>query len=89
MSRRRPAFQARHYKRRSNPARYAPLFILVGLATYLSYPRVVRLIKNEPAYYSNCSTAKAAGVAPIYRWEPGYRAAMDRDGDGVACEPWR
>lgn len=38
------------------------------------------------AYYANCTAAKAAGVAPLYRGQPGYRAALDRDNDGVACE---
>jgi general secretion pathway protein G len=37
-------------------------------------------------YYANCTAARAAGAAPIRRGEPGYRAALDRDGDGVACE---
>jgi hypothetical protein len=37
-------------------------------------------------YYANCSEARAAGAAPIRRGEPGYRAALDRDDDGVACE---
>lgn len=41
------------------------------------------------AYYRNCAAARAAGVAPIYRGEPGYRPPLDRDGDGVACEPYR
>lgn len=38
------------------------------------------------AYYANCSAARAAGAAPLYRGEPGYRSGLDRDGDGVACE---
>jgi hypothetical protein len=38
------------------------------------------------AYYANCSAARAAGAAPLLRGQPGYRAAMDRDNDGVACE---
>ena len=38
------------------------------------------------AYYPNCAAARAAGVAPIYYGEPGYRGRLDRDGDGVACE---
>jgi len=38
------------------------------------------------AYYQNCTQARAAGAAPIRRGEPGYRAALDRDDDGVACE---
>ena len=37
-------------------------------------------------YYENCTVARNAGAAPIHRGEPGYRAALDRDGDGVACE---
>lgn len=38
------------------------------------------------AYYPNCAAARAAGVAPLYRGEPGYRPGLDRDGDGIACE---
>lgn len=37
-------------------------------------------------YYKNCDAARAAGAAPIYRGQPGYRAALDRDNDGIACE---
>jgi hypothetical protein len=39
-------------------------------------------------YYSGCSEARAAGVAPIYAGEPGYREEMDGDRDGIACEPY-
>lgn len=38
------------------------------------------------AYYRNCAEARAAGAAPLYRGQPGYRSGLDRDGDGVACE---
>ena len=37
-------------------------------------------------YYANCSAARAAGAAPLRAGAPGYRAALDRDKDGVACE---
>lgn len=37
-------------------------------------------------YYKNCAAARAAGAAPLYVGEPGYRPKMDGDGDGVACE---
>jgi hypothetical protein len=37
-------------------------------------------------YFRNCEEAKAAGVAPIKRGEPGYSRRLDRDGDGVACD---
>ncbi|MFD4240563.1 excalibur calcium-binding domain-containing protein [Streptomyces sp. NPDC058525] len=38
------------------------------------------------AYYKNCDAAKAAGAAPIRKGQPGYRSALDKDGDGVACD---
>ena len=41
---------------------------------------------NADVYYKNCSEARAAGAAPIYQGQPGYRPGLDRDGDGVACE---
>lgn len=37
-------------------------------------------------YYANCSEAKAAGAAPLYIGQPGYRPKMDGDSDGIACE---
>ena len=37
-------------------------------------------------FYQNCAAARAAGAAPLYRGDPGYRDKMDGDGDGVACE---
>lgn len=36
--------------------------------------------------YRGCREARAAGAAPLYRGQPGYRAHMDGDGDGIACE---
>jgi hypothetical protein len=43
---------------------------------------------DRSAYYPNCDAARAAGAAPINAGEPGYRDKLDRDGDGVACEPY-
>jgi hypothetical protein len=40
-------------------------------------------------HYPNCDSARAAGAAPIHRGEPGYRPPLDRDDDGIACEPYR
>ncbi|GAA4934199.1 excalibur calcium-binding domain-containing protein [Actinoplanes utahensis] len=42
--------------------------------------------EEENVYYANCTAARNAGAAPLYRGQPGYRAKLDRDGDGVACE---
>jgi hypothetical protein len=39
--------------------------------------------------FANCSEARAAGAAPVRRGDPGYGAHLDRDGDGVGCEPRR
>jgi Excalibur calcium-binding domain len=41
---------------------------------------------SADVYYPNCAAARAAGAAPILRGQPGYRRALDRDNDGVACE---
>ncbi|MFD0682425.1 MULTISPECIES: thermonuclease family protein [unclassified Paenibacillus] len=45
---------------------------------------------KEPApttvYYKNCTEVKNAGKAPLHRGDPGYRSALDRDNDGIACE---
>jgi hypothetical protein len=50
-------------------------------------PPVVAPEQPAPsAYYANCTDARAAGVTPILRGEPGYSSKLDRDGDGVACE---
>lgn len=40
------------------------------------------------AFYPGCKAARAAGVAPLYAGEPGYRLEMDGDSDGIACEPY-
>ncbi|WP_201022999.1 excalibur calcium-binding domain-containing protein [Sphingopyxis sp. H115] len=40
-------------------------------------------------YWRGCDDARAAGTAPIYRGEPGYREGMDGDNNGIACEPYR
>jgi hypothetical protein len=34
----------------------------------------------------SCAEVRAAGKAPLYRGDPGYTAALDRNGDGIACE---
>ncbi|MCD2189937.1 thermonuclease family protein [Actinomycetospora soli] len=43
--------------------------------------------KPAAASYANCDAARAAGAAPLHRGEPGYSGKLDRDGDGIACEP--
>jgi len=45
--------------------------------------------RSQDRYFANCDEARAAGVAPMYRLEPGYRPGLDGDNDGKACEPYR
>lgn len=65
-----------------------------------SIQRQTALLKSEPTevvasssrasvYFRNCNEARAAGAAPLYRGQPGYRPQMDGDNDGIACEPYR
>ena len=49
-------------------------------------PRQQAPVAPSGAYYKNCSAARAAGAAPLYRGQSGYRSTLDRDNDGVACE---
>jgi len=51
-------------------------------------PPEQRLAVERSVYYSGCSAARAAGAAPIHRGSPGYRAEMDGDDDGIACEAY-
>lgn len=39
--------------------------------------------------YANCTEARAAGAAPVHRGDPGYGPHLDRDNDGIGCEPYR
>ncbi len=46
------------------------------------------LAVESSVYYPNCAAAQAAGKAPIFEGQPGYRAELDPDDDGIACEPY-
>jgi hypothetical protein len=51
---------------------------------------IIRAREPQPGdYWPACNAAREAGAAPIYAGEPGYRPELDRDGDGIACEPYR
>jgi hypothetical protein len=38
--------------------------------------------------FRNCAQARAAGAAPVYEGDPGYGEHLDRDLDGIGCEPY-
>lgn len=46
-------------------------------------------VRRGAVFYRNCTEARAAGAAPIMRGESGYAPHLDRDNDGIACEPYR
>ncbi|NKZ28704.1 excalibur calcium-binding domain-containing protein [Facklamia miroungae] len=41
---------------------------------------------EQNVYYANCTIARQAGAAPVYRGQPGYGPHLDRDNDGIGCE---
>jgi len=59
-------------------------------STYAGPPPALR---SSPARtysssaFRNCNAARAAGAAPVYRGGPGYGPHLDRDSDGIGCEP--
>ncbi|MEP9358090.1 excalibur calcium-binding domain-containing protein [Sphingomonas sp. KR3-1] len=77
------------------------LSLITGAATWILEPDLESLwtqltlspealkAREATVFYAGCDEARAAGVAPIRRGEPGYREGMDGDGDGLACEPYR
>lgn len=68
------------------PAAVAPAPAVIAPAPAAPAPVVPAPAAPAAAYYANCAAAKAAGAAPLYAGSAGYRPALDRDSDGVACE---
>ena len=62
--------------------------MLVPSALRESLPPPLRQLARQALYYPRCDFARAVGGAPILAGEPGYRSALDGDGDGIACEPY-
>ncbi|MEM4994937.1 excalibur calcium-binding domain-containing protein [Priestia sp. SB1] len=42
--------------------------------------------QSQSVSYGNCTEAREAGAAPIYKGQPGYASHLDRDGDGIGCD---
>ena len=69
------------------PATEAPTTVKPQpLVATTARPTTTAAPTTAAVYYANCDAARAAGAAPISRGEPGYRSALDRDNDGVACD---
>jgi hypothetical protein len=62
--------------------------LLAGSALLLALAGAASLATAQDVYYPNCDAARAAGAAPIYQGQAGYRTKLDRDRDrdGAACE---
>jgi hypothetical protein len=56
--------------------------------TELSYAKKKRKGSSAGAgrKLSSCKGARKAGYTHMRRGQPGYSKALDRDGDGVACD---
>ncbi|WP_101927273.1 MULTISPECIES: excalibur calcium-binding domain-containing protein [Luteimonas] len=52
-------------------------------------PRFGLQPQRSQGAFRNCTEAREAGAAPVHRGEPGYGPHLDRDDDGVGCEPQR
>jgi hypothetical protein len=81
-------------KRWHLPVLACSAFAALGGLAYALNERDARGLDFASTIYAsmhipNCTTARALGLAPAYRGQPGYRAHLDRDGDGIACEPYR
>lgn len=94
-----PNFAAYGNRRRTAAAtprlRLTAFHRLVGTLSALAFLGVWGLLSPAKvtapgdAYYANCDEARSADAAPLHIGSPGYRAKLDRDGDGVACEPYQ
>ncbi|MBR0756537.1 excalibur calcium-binding domain-containing protein [Bradyrhizobium jicamae] len=71
--------------------------LIAIVAILVAYPAIWLLVSSSwpiattlrhIASAPNCEFARLVGLAPARRGEPGYWKHHDRDGDGVACEPW-
>ncbi|TDO59056.1 excalibur calcium-binding domain-containing protein [Kribbella sp. VKM Ac-2571] len=49
-------------------------------------PTPTTAVTSTTVVFRSCAEARAAGKAPLRRGDPGYSAALDRNGDGVACD---
>jgi hypothetical protein len=86
------AFRCRYVARQV--AVKAEYGLWVTPAEHDAIARVLRTCSGEPTprpsspttSYRNCEAARAAGVAPLRRGQPGYAPRLDRDGDGMACD---
>lgn len=76
-----------HCHRASSPASVERSYQPVNQLAPSNYAAPAR--SSGGRAFTNCSEARAAGAAPIRRGEPGYGSHLDRDNDGIGCEPYK
>ena len=65
-----------------------PLIVVLGALAIAANPWPALVSLRHFAAAPNCDAARAVGLAPARRGQPGYYPKHDRDQDGIACEPW-
>lgn len=88
---RRPYERQAAFRAAEDEAQAASRGLWAGCAT--STPTATDATEPAPSegagsevHFSSCAAAREAGAAPLVKGGPGYRAGLDGDGDGVACE---
>ncbi|MBR1151919.1 excalibur calcium-binding domain-containing protein [Bradyrhizobium sp. JYMT SZCCT0428] len=61
--------------------------LAAGWGLYSS-PWPVTMTLRHIVAWPNCEFARLVGLAPARWGHPGYWKHLDRDRDGIACEPW-
>ena len=75
---------------------YAANLLMLSAITFWIGSSVYPLAEKWPigtvlkhiAAAPNCDAARAVGLAPALRGQPGYYDRHDADNDGTACEPY-
>ncbi|MCC0055815.1 MAG: excalibur calcium-binding domain-containing protein [Rhodobiaceae bacterium] len=60
----------------------------IPAGTLIGSPWPIPVLLKHLASMPNCQSAAFFGLAPAERSKPGYWFWLDRDDDGIACEPW-
>lgn len=63
-------------------------FVMLDLLNPPASRALAVAFPSQETYYQTCREAFQDGRTNIRRGEPGYRAALDADRDGLACEPF-
>jgi hypothetical protein len=67
------------------PAALLLAVVVGGLLSFQPWPMSTAL--RHLAAAPGCAAARAVGLAPASRGQPGYWGQLDGDADGVSCEP--